>query len=202
MKNSEILKKTRAALANKWTLAVITYFVYCLIIGAFTGWPPLSWVNLLIGGPMFYGATVFSLSIIRNEEAQVEQLFVGFKQFGRTLIAYLLMMVYIFLWSLLLIVPGIIKAIAYSQTFFIMVDDQEIAGEEAINKSIEMMRGYKMQYFLLCLRFFLLAILCLFTLGIGYLFLIPYMEISFAGFYEMVKENYIEVPVSDTSTAE
>ena len=80
MQNSEILKSTRAALENKWTLSVITYFVYCLIIGAPSSWPPLRWVNLLIGGPMAYGATVFSLNIIRGKEAELEQIFLGFRQ--------------------------------------------------------------------------------------------------------------------------
>ena len=202
MTNSEILKSTRDALTGKWTIAVVTCFLYVAISGVFAGVRELNIINLIIGGPLAFGATVFSLSIIRNEEATVEQLFVGFKQFGRTLIAYLLMTVYIILWMLLLIVPGIIKAMAYAQTFYIMADDDQINGEDAINKSMAMMDGYKTQYFLLNLRFLLLAILCIFTLGIGYLFLFPYMLVSYAKFYEMVKENYVEIPVSDTTASE
>jgi len=70
---------------------------------------------------------------------------------------------------LLLIVPGIIAAISYSMTFFILVEDNSIGVNEARKKSVKMMDGYKWKYFRLGLRFFLLALLCILTLGIGFL---------------------------------
>jgi uncharacterized membrane protein len=102
-------------------------------------------------------------------------------------------LIFVLLWTLLLIIPGIIMAIAYSQTFYIIADDKNITPMDAIRKSVRLMNGYKGKYFLFCLRFLGWAILCLFTLGIGFLFLIPYMRVCFAKFYEDIKDREISV---------
>jgi uncharacterized membrane protein len=99
------------------------------------------------------------------------------------------MVLFIVLWLLLLIIPGIIAAISYSMTFYILADDKSIKPMEAIDKSKKMMDGYKWKYFFLCLRFFGWALLCILTLGIGFLWLIPYINVSIAKFYDDVKEN-------------
>jgi uncharacterized membrane protein len=81
-------------------------------------------------------------------------------------------------------VPGIIAAISYSMTFYIMSEDNSISGTAAIDKSKKMMDGYKMKYFYLCLRFLGLALLCILTLGIGFLWLMPYIYVTCAKFYD------------------
>jgi uncharacterized membrane protein len=93
---------------------------------------------------------------------------------------------------LLLIVPGIIAAISYSQTFYILADDPGMDAISAIDKSKKMMRGYKWKYFCLGLRFIGWALLCILTLGIGLFWLDTYMQTSFAKFYDDVKANYSE----------
>ena len=90
----------------------------------------------------------------------------------------------------MLIIPGIIKAIAYSQLFYILAEDPDISAQDALRKSEAMMYGHKWQYFWLVLSFIGWSILCILTLGIGYLWLIPYMNVSFANFYMDVKDNY------------
>ncbi len=99
------------------------------------------------------------------------------------------MLVYIFLWTLLLVIPGIIKAIAYSQTFYILAEDPTISSEAAINKSMAMMDGHKMDYFVLMLSFIGWALLSILTLGIGFLFLMPYIQVTSANFYLNLKES-------------
>jgi uncharacterized membrane protein len=133
------------------------------------------------------GAAMFSLSMSRGKEARLEQIFEGFNRFGTALGAYLLMMIYVLLWTLLLIVPGIIAALGYSMTFYIIADDSSIKAEDALRKSKTMMDGFKLKLFYLHLRFFLLALLCILTLGIGFLWLIPYFHITMAKFYDDVK---------------
>jgi uncharacterized membrane protein len=93
----------------------------------------------------------------------------------------------ILLWLLLLIVPGIIAAISYSQTFFILAEDNTIRPSEAIEKSKKMMDGNKLKYFYLCLRFLGLGLLCILTLGIGFLWLAPYIQVTNAKFYDDIK---------------
>ena len=120
----------------------------------------------------------------------VSRLFDGYRDFTRIFFTTLLTNVYIFLWTLLLIVPGIIKALSYSMTAFILRDNKEVKYNEAIELSMAMMEGHKMELFWLYLTFIGWAILCIFTLGIGCFWLVPYMSSTFANFYEEVKADY------------
>jgi uncharacterized membrane protein len=101
------------------------------------------------------------------------------------------MTIFIILWTLLLIIPGIIMSLAYSMTFYILADNPDINPIDAIRKSREMMYGYKWKIFCLNLRFIGWGFLCIFTMGIGLLWLLPYMSVSFAKFYEEAKANPI-----------
>ena len=101
-----------------------------------------------------------------------------------------LMNVFVFLWSLLLIIPGIVKMFSYAMTEFILEEHPELSANEAIDHSRAMMKGHKFDLFWLVLSFIGWGIVCIFTLGIGFLWLIPYMQTSIAGFYEDVKADY------------
>jgi len=186
-KNAQLMTMARESLRGKWGLAIGTCFIYGLVISV-SGVAFIA--PLIIGGPMMLGLAMFSLSLSRTNDSDLEILFKGFKNFGTALGAYLLMMLFVFLWSLLLIIPGIIAAIGYSMTFFILADEAELGASDALAKSKRMMRGYKWKYFCLNLRFIGWAILCVISLGIGFLWLIPYMQISYAKFYEDVKTEY------------
>ena len=191
--NAELTKMARESLKGKWWLAVGTFFLYTIILGVPNAIPVLgSIVALIIGGPMALGLAIFVLSISRGKDANLEQIFQGFHKFGNSLGAYLLMVLFILLWSLLLIIPGIIAAFSYSMTFFILADDEEnIGAMDALNKSKGMMMGHKGKLFCLSLRFIGWALLCILTAGIGYFWLAPYMEVSFAKFYDDIKADYV-----------
>jgi uncharacterized membrane protein len=195
--NVVLMRMARESLSGKWGLAVGTFFVYLLVVGAIQGGVrinPLSGiVGIILAGPMALGVSIFSLALARNQQARFEQIFDGFFNFVTALAAYLLMVLFVILWTLLLIIPGIIAALSYSLTFFILADDPAIGPMEAIDKSKKMMYGFKWKYFCLALRFLGWAILCLFTLGIGFLWLIPYMQVSFANFYDDVKANQANI---------
>lgn len=193
--NVVLMKMAREALKDKWGIAIGTFVVYTLIIIAVQVstefFPFAGLIGLLISGPMALGLAIFSINISRNQDARLEQIFEGFNNFGTSLGAYLLMALFILLWSLLLIIPGIIAALSYSMTFYILADDNSIGAMDAINKSKKMMYGYKWKYFCLSLRFLAWAILCILTLGIGFLWLSPYVQVSVAKFYDDIKENQI-----------
>jgi len=207
--NSELLRAARESLAGRWGIAIGTFLIYEIVIGSLQSsyrydsddmnhgfsfaHSFASIVYLLIAGPLLLGLSVFSLNIARNMEARFEQIFDGFRNFKTSFIAYLLMVLFIFLWTLLLIIPGIIAALSYAMTFFIIADDESIEPMAALDKSKKMMYGYKWQMFYLCLRFFGLALLCILTLGIGFLWLIPYTHITIAKFYDDIKDNPITV---------
>jgi uncharacterized membrane protein len=100
--------------------------------------------------------------------------------------------IFIALWTCLFILPGIVKAFSYAMTPFILEDRPELSANEAIDLSRAMMKGHKFDLFYLYLGFIGWALLCLLTLGIGFLWLAPYMQSAEAAFYEEVKAEYAE----------
>ena len=101
-----------------------------------------------------------------------------------------LMGLFIALWTLLFIIPGIVKMFSYAMTPFILEENPDLTANEAIDRSRAMMKGHKFDLFWLILSFIGWGILCVFTLGIGTLWLTPYMQTSIAAFYEDVKADY------------
>ena len=188
--NLSLMQSARESLAGKWGMAVGATLVYFVILIGVQEIGAIGRIaGIIIGGPFALGMSIFSLKISRGENAQLEQIFDGFKKFGLAIGAYIISIVFVVLWSLLLIVPGIIAALSYSMAFYIIADDDSISAYDAILKSKKMMNGYKMKYFRLCLRFFGWGLLCILTLGIGFLWLIPYMQVTSAKFYDDIKSE-------------
>jgi uncharacterized membrane protein len=183
--NVLLMQQAREALKGKWDIAVGGCFLY-MFITLVAGAPRKigALIGFLIHGPMFVGLSTFSLSLARKEKASISQLFIGFDEFIKMLTAYFFMMLFIFLWALLLIVPGIIAALSYSQTFFILAEDKSIDARAAIEKSKMMMLGNKKKLFYLCLRFFGWFLLGILSMGIGFLWIMPYFQVTMAKFYD------------------
>jgi uncharacterized membrane protein len=187
--NTQIMSDARESLTGKWPLAIGTFLIFLLIsIGAtlipFAG----QVIGFLIAGPLAVGGAFFALNIVREQAAKTDDLFFGFNNnLGNSILAYLLVFVFAFIGFILLIIPGIIVALALSQTWFILAENPSMDSYEAIIKSKNMMKGYKWQYFKIGLRLFGLGLLCLLTLGIGFLWLLPYQYVVYAKFYEQVK---------------
>ena len=126
----------------------------------------------------------FSRKVLSNEFK------IGFGNYWHHVWGMFLNRFFVFLWSLLLFVPGIIKTLSYAMTNYILVDKPELSANEAINLSKDMMYGHKFDLFYLYLSFAGWFILCLFTLGIGFLWLYPYAQAAQVSFYLDVKEDY------------
>jgi uncharacterized membrane protein len=191
--DKELMNSAIASLKGIWFLAIITFLIYELLVAGVQQsseyYPFLSLIFLVVAGPFTLGMSIFSLNISRNSAPRFENLLEGFNNFKTSLFAYLLMSLFVFLWTLLLIIPGIIAALSYSMTFYIIADDNSIEAMEALNKSKKMMEGHKTRLFILGLKFFGLALLCILTLGIGFLWLIPFVNVTMAKFYDDIKEN-------------
>ena len=192
---SEITAKARQDLSSIWSTAALVGLVYVLVsIGASI----IPMGSILLGGPLMLGLCGIGLKIARGQPFEVSNLFDGFNQFVPALVANLLMVVGIAIGFLLFIVPGIIVALGLGQTYFILSDNPEMTGVDALKESWRMMEGYKADYFFLVLIFIGLAILCIFTLGIGFFWLIPYQQTSFANFYLTLKgDQDMEMDISD-----
>lgn len=128
------------------------------------------------------------LKLAKDEEISVGNVFDGFKITGKVLWLSIITEIFVFLWSLLLVIPGIIKMYAYSMAPYILADNPELTAREALSRSKEIMNGHKFDLFVLQLSFFWWNLLAVITLGIGYIYVVPYMSATVVNFYNSIKE--------------
>ena len=199
--------KNRAlsALENKWGNFVAITFVYGFIIGItqiLSGDKDSPAILHLIGLvlfilalPLTWGFQTLFLGAVRGGEATAKDMFEGYNKelFSRVLTTTLLYYVYVFLWSLLLLIPGCIKSYSYAMTPYILKDNPEMKNNAAIEESMRMMDGHKLELFILDLSFIGWALLSLLTCGVGFLWLTPYMNMARVNFYEDLKKASVEV---------
>lgn len=148
----------------------------------------MSIVSLIIGGPIYFGVAAYFLKLSRYQPVEFSEMFSGFSLFKTNFILHLLLAIFIVLWTLLLIIPGIIAAIKYSMAYYILNDNPEIGGLEAIRRSTEMMNGHKMRFFQFWLSFLGWFILGIATFGLGMIYAVPYYRAAKANFYLDLKE--------------
>ena len=141
-------------------------------------------VHFILGGVIQLGYAQFLLKQYNRANFEVKDLFSQFERFGQAFLQRFLRILYTSLWSLLFIIPGIVKSYAYAMTPFIMAENPEMTASEAITASKEMMDGHKGELFTLDLTFIGWDLLCLLTLNIGHLWLNPYKNAAYAVFYK------------------
>ena len=192
--NSEYRNAARLALKGNWGIAAITALVFTLITGAFDTTFGVGF--FLVSLPLevgFLGA--FRRLLVDRDGKTVDNLFqISLKDYVHKMSTTALRFAYIFLWSLLFIIPGIIKAYSYAMVPYILEDRPELSAEDTIRLSTKMMDGHRWQLFCLHLSFIGWAFLCIFTFGIGYLFLKPYVLTAQADFYEDLKASIPVIP--------
>ncbi|WP_349774232.1 DUF975 family protein [Niallia circulans] len=208
-------REAREYLKGEWGKAVGLTFLYFILSagvnlsieiyasGGFMNWiyqdyapqqaTILNTIISLLLIPLSISIVWFYLDIVREKTTEISQVFTIYtdvKTMLKLIGTSIMIGIFTFLWSLLLLIPGIIKALAYSQTFMLLKDHPEYSVFEAITESRRRMKGYKGKYFLLNLSFIGWGILCLFTLGIGFLWLAPYIYTSNATFYQnLIADN-------------
>ena len=159
----------------------------------------------------FFLSPAFSLALVMiylnvadGKEVQIGDIFNGFYKFWGAFKVTFLVGLFAMLWSLLFIVPGIIKAYSYSQALYIWSENPEMGALEAINKSKEIMEGHKMDLFVLELSFIGWMLLGAVTFGLAYIYVYPYMMTTFANFYRSLcpafKADYVYQEPQDEVT--
>ncbi len=139
------------------------------------------------------------LLVIKDQKPEVKDAFSGFDDFWSAFKVTLLVGLFTFLWSLLFIIPGIVKSISYSMSMFILAENKGKSALECINESKQMTEGHKAELFVLGLSFIGWMLLGVITLGIAYIWVIPYMETTFANAYQSLKPvDYVEVTEAET----
>jgi uncharacterized membrane protein len=154
----------------------------------------------IVNGAFMLGLAGYFLKRIRGEEIALKNIFDGFKRFWTAFLLSFFTFLFVMLWSLLLLIPGIIKAFSYSMAVYILHDNPGMSSLEAIKKSKIMMKGYKGKLFLLELSFIGWIMLGALSFGIGLLWVYPYMYLSIANFYENLKRTQEKALLDDNSS--
>lgn len=151
-----------------------------------------SWVGIvvfLLAPVLTLGVHHVYLKAAKNENPHFSEMFSKMSQFGTAFVTNLLIGIFVFLWSLLLIIPGIIASYSYSMAYFVLAEHPELSALEAIKESKRIMKGHKWELFVLQLSFFWWYLLCIPTLGLAMVYVIPYIEMAKANFYNRVKQE-------------
>ena len=135
------------------------------------------------------GLIQYNLDLIDGKDVEFGQIFSKASMFGKAFWLRLRMGIFTFLWTLLLIIPGIIKSYAYSMSGFILAENSEMTAKEAMKVSEKMMAGNKWRLFCLQFSFIGWQLLCILSLGIGFLWLTPYMNAATAAFYDEISRE-------------
>lgn len=213
--NQEYKNEALAALRGNWAPAVLATLVYYLLtlflispyevavfrtnsadimgLMAASRWYGVFLLGMiLVIGPFLVGyVNSFKKLLVEGDDRITANSFrEGFKPYWRSVWAYLFRGILITLWSLLLIIPGIIKSLSYAMTMYIVKDHPELTVNEAIDLSKDMMYGHKYDLFYLYISFIGWYLLSILTLGIGTFWLMPYIETAQASFYEDVKAEW------------
>ena len=143
-------------------------------------------VNFIIGGAVQLGYAVYLLKQYHRQETSIGDLFSQFFRFGTGFAQKFLVGLYTLLWTLLFIIPGLIKSLSYAMTPFVLADDPNLTANQAITRSRELMDGHKWELFVLDLTFIGWELLGALTLGIGLLWVIPYKNAAYAAFYRQI----------------
>ena len=202
----ELKNNALSMLRGKWTQPVVATLIVTLVSGVTQGGSQShsatfitlgTLVALLIAENLQYGFSVGMLRFNRGRENTVnEMISAGFKEdYGRVLGIMLLGTLFIILWCLLLIIPGIIKAYAYIMAPYIAEDNPELGPRECLRRSEALMYGHKMDLFILHLSFIGWILLGFLSLGIGLLWVTPWMEMAQVKFYEELKAEHGNNPI-------
>ena len=178
-----------------------------LIIGAITAAasflssliPGVGMIVSLIVTPAFALSTVrIYLMVVRGGTPEIKDAFNGFDDFFSAFKVTLLAGLYTFLWSLLFIIPGIIKGYSYSMALYVLADNKGKSARECIAESKAMMEGHKMELFVLDLSFIGWYLLCSLTCGLAALYVVPLLNATHANVYETIKP-VVEVPFEEVT---
>ena len=198
MENTQLMKEAKESLKGKWGISIAA----CLIAGVITIMITIlggylineDWggnlLSLFVTPPIGVGLALFFLNIHSGNKLEIKTIFNPFKDVWlNSVLAYFMMIVIILIGFLLFFIPGVIATLMFSQVLYIIAEDNKIDPYNALVKSKKMMEGNKWKLFKIWLIILLLAIVCILTLGIGFIWLAPYQNAVYAKFYNLLKES-------------
>ena len=156
----------------------------------FIGWLVFSAVSVvfsLLLGCIQFGYYAYSLKVFQRQDTGIAELFSHFHLLLKVFWLAFRIGIQTGLWTLLLVVPGIIAALRYSQAFYVLAENPDLSAGDCIRESKQLMIGHLWEYIVLNLSFLLWCLLSAVTLGLAFLYVYPYMQITMAGYYLSLK---------------
>lgn len=184
--SKHILKFWKSSLlvfASSIALAIILGIISCGV---------LAFITELLALPLYIGFISYILSLTRKEEVSLTDIFQDYKKIGLIVVTLIISYVFIIFGYILLIIPGIMIAFSLVMVGYLLADSKETSISEAkniIRESIEMMNGYKLDYFIFELSFIGWYFLGAITFGIAYIYVIPYFTFANTLYYQRLKEK-------------
>ena len=174
---------------------LLDFWIPIIILGAVSACTNIKYIGILVYFVYFVlqvGLIKYMVNMVKDSELKIEILWSQFDNFVNILKTSLIMGIRIFLWALLFIIPGVIKGLEYSMVYYLLADDnyKNKPSKELFELSKTMMNGHKMDLFVLQLSFIGWEILCIFTLGILYIWVGPWYQIALTKFMIDIKESY------------
>lgn len=201
---SKLRAKARNSLRGNWLIAIGLFVVATLLFSApdlvlnpdeyeFTWKDPLILLLSVLFIPVSIGLIWAWVDLSRGKKIGFRHLIEPYKtMFGKSILVAILQGLFLFLWTLLFIVPGIIKSFSYLLTYYILRDEPGLSPLQAITKSRRMMDGHKAEALVLGLSFIGWILLGVVTLFIGFLWIAPYISVTYAHFYNTLRAEYEE----------
>ncbi len=190
-------KQLKAAAKGQIKGKIGMLFLISLIIALVSGVASLilglipivgSLLGTIIVTPAFALSTVrVYLNVVRGGSVEASQAFSGFDDFWSAFKVQFLVGLFTFLWSLLFVIPGIIKGYSYSMSMYVLAENKGKPALQCIDESKKMMNGHKMELFVLELSFIGWMLLGVVTLGIAMIWVVPYMSATETNFYNAIK---------------
>ena len=203
-------EKIKGNLWNIWK-PLLLIAVIAGLAGAITGAisERLGFIGFILSlvvefGAMVLGAsyTAWLIKFVRGENPDFNTIIDCVKaKWSQLLITCILVVIYVWLWSLLFIIPGIIKSFAYAMALLIVIDT-DLSGNDAIKESMRMMDGYKFDYFVFQLSFIGWYILGCITFGLAYIWVMPYIMVAEIIYYDRLREKNGTVVTSTVTNTE
>ena len=190
----EAKEKINGKLWDVWKPALIIGFISMIIstiaVAIFgqesvTGQLVTSLFSLLLI-PAEVGYISYMLKLVRGQDYDISELKVFYSKITVLIVINILMLIFVMLGIIALIIPGIILSFAYAMTFYIFVDNPELGAKEYLDKSKEMMNGYKFNYFCFGLSFIGWILLC--VLIVPMIWVVPYVTAAQTLYYEELKK--------------
>lgn len=198
----EFKTAAKSKLKGNWGVVIAIFFIFMVmefIVQYFLGDKGFLFsIGVgIITAPIYLSLAKISLNISTGEgKPRVSQLLYGFTNIIKGISVYVIMTISIMVGIIFLIVPGIIISLMFSQAIYVLADNPEIGIIEALKESVRMTKGYKWKMFLLQLSFLGLIILGMITLGIGLLWVMPYMQVTMAEAYIYLKNQQLNKEVN------